>query len=147
MTQKVIEKEIKKLINYWAQELCLSKKVVIRRDNRIYFLAVVGINDKKYYLKFNSKKISQIQYGHFELIHLVFHELAHLKKKAIYPYISNYSECEYIAEITALKWLKQYFPKYAKKHIKKMKKILQTRNYFKYPQYYKAFSQIKEYQS
>lgn len=146
MKQAVIEKQFKKLIPYWAKRLGLNKQIILTRDNRMWFWAYVNIYYGRYSITLNFKEMEKNNITKREIIHLIFHELGHLKKKALWRYMGQIKS-EYIAEKTALKWMKKYYPKYYKIHVNRMKLALSNQYYQKEKPYYrKAFLKIKEYQ-
>lgn len=142
MKPKTAEKLVKKLVPYWAKKLKVGK-IYLLRDNRIWMGNYVRIWDDMQLFVYNSKRLSK--WFKWELVFSIFHELAHLKKKALLEYMDDREKIEYIAETTALKWFKEYFPKYYPKWIKGMKKRLNNPKFLKGSVYRKAYMRIKEY--
>jgi hypothetical protein len=145
LSKKKIEKRIKKLVPYWAKKLRMPTEIALKRDNRKFYPASVNIKYGKYRLTYNSKVMASDGYNtHQRIIYLIFHELGHLKKKALHKYIGKI-KAEYIAEITALKWLKKYFRGYYKTHVNYMRGVVQNKHYFANAFHNRAFRLVKEY--
>jgi len=132
-----------RMARYWGKVLKIGPMEIVSNPHLTRFDAYVSLRDNIQYLVFNPGAL--LDYEQCEFVALIFHELAHLKKTALYE-LGDKIMAEYTAEIQALKWLKKYFPKFYERYIILMKTRLKENPYKGKDRYYqKAFSKIKEY--
>ena len=94
------------------------KRPLLRMDNRLgqYCSSVTTCEHKKtkekrFIMRYNMKVISRLD--KFEIIHLILHELGHIKTDA-----KNVTQREYKAERFALKAIKKHYPKQYKRTLR-----------------------------
>lgn len=132
------------LIAYWAKRLKVGPVVIVFDYTFKRWIAYVSIQRGQQFMFVNAKKLRNNGYSQAVVMGILFHEFGHLKRKA---FASRYGrvKSEYMAEIQALKWLKQYLPKYAEQYRNTIRHSLQTSHYKGY--YRKAFSMIQDYKT
>lgn len=138
----------KKQVKYWSKKFRLGN-INICKDTSMWYSASVGFYDGEKYMYYNSKRIKRVSKA--RLLHLVFHELGHLKHPIWNEdhYYTGLEKliAEYLAEGQSMKWLKKYRPLYYKLALKRIPKKIKYMLSFpkKYEYYFEAFSQIPEY--
>ena len=129
-----------KLFHYWCGRFSVDH-VPSKKDNRCNCHAM--IEDDKI-LIYNSRKLGGWQTA--LLINGVFHEIHHYMYKLPYNTEKQQIESEYLAELFAVKMMKQHYPEYAKESSILHYNKLHTDKWIKqWPIHYTAFSKIKEY--
>lgn len=133
-------------LHYWSRRFHIPLEIKSRRG----MWAMANVNRRKddsVYCTYNPKYFNG-GYTKSELLAIIFHELGHLKKNALYKIVGKI-KAEYISETFALNCLKKYYPKNYKYILKYLPKRLKYYKTFKKSKqyYYEAFKQIKEYQS
>ena len=139
--KKTKAEEFLQLFYYWSGRLRLPYVESIK-DNRIDCAAFVKC--EYYQIYYNTKRLNKID--NFNLKCIVFHEISHLSRKALYKTKEEKILEEYKAEKFALKMLKKYYIKsyntrISKKEVVGFFEILKE----KWPIHYEAFKKIKEY--
>lgn len=133
------------MMGYWGKILRVGPIVIIVEENLKDLMAYVYRSKGVQYCHFCPKDLRGLSQAEF--VASVFHELAHLKRKAFWETVGK-EEAEYIAETQALIWLKKYNRKYYDQYVEQMRKEIKTPHYAKKHGFYeKAFARIKEYRS
>ena len=146
MTPEYAEKYFVKHMTKWGIKFGVPLEK-IKRENRMWYSAMVQQYYGKYYCWYNSKELATWE---GQMPHIIFHELGHLKNYIPYTdSIKRKIKSETLAEKFALRMLKKYYPKLYKRQVKqlpnKLKRIKATWGK-DYQYYYEAFKTIKEYQ-
>ena len=147
MNRTYLKHFMKREVEYWRKRLHI-KPIDVTQDNNMWAWMCVGSyigDNSKFYLHYNARKISRDNKPMSKnyLRYVIFHELAHLKKKAFRSILGKLL-AEYIAEYWAVKWSRKYLPqKDFIAIIKEMKEVLNDKEcYKKRPYYRKAFSKV-----
>lgn len=144
MKRETVDKIVREFVPYWSKRLGIPE-IEIWQYSRMWCSANVNIHYNKYYLGYNRKSLADLNKR--TIYHILFHELGHLKYRATYKYCGKHY-AEYIAETSAFKWMKKYYPEMYYKNLKDLKSFIAAMTLYKEEkQYYsQTFMNIKEYQ-
>ncbi len=102
--------------------LKIHSDVFAKQDNRlknnianIQHYIYKDTKEDCYLLRYNSNNIKK--YPKWQLIHIIFHELAHLVLGHCKDFCISKVDREYRAEKLSLLWTKQYYPEYYRRSI------------------------------